>query len=66
MGEINHALSLKIMHPHKKYFTEMVNACFDLQDEPLRMLSFFSLYCLIRDVALHNRIVFIGDGLPQD
>ncbi len=39
----------------------MVNACFDLQDEPLRMLSFFSLYCFIRDVALHIRIVFIGD-----
>lgn len=55
-------LPLGILRPHRESIRMAVEHCFDLQDEPLGMYSFFSLSRLIKSVAERSRIVLGGDG----
>ncbi len=55
-------LPLTIISPSIGRIEDEADFCFDLQDEPLGMMSFLPLALLLKAVKPHGRILFTGDG----
>jgi len=55
-------LPLTVVSPSIERIEDEADFCFDLQDEPLGMMSFLPLALLLKAVKPHGRILFTGDG----
>ena len=55
-------LPLRVVYPHFKNLSDEIAFAFEIQDEPLGMISFFQLCTLLRSAKESGRVVLVGDG----